>query len=331
MIFKRSLARVAATIAAVAFAGGLAMSSASAADQVKARFSWKLKGEYAFFYLGQERDLYGKKQIGLSLGEGAGAQAALGAVLQGQEDVAILPGIFAISAIQKGMPVKLIALYQPAAPVVIISHPENPVTKPGELEGKTIAHAVGETGTSYLSVLCAKNNVDCGKLSKVQMDSQSRVPQFLQKKIDLVSVYLTNDLPLLVERTGVDYPVLDLAQFGLEVPGLAIVASEEGIRKRGDVLRRFLAATNEAIEATRADPAAAVTALKAAWAGSPSDKVLEKQIVETSRSIPAQGEKPLGWISEQAIENALALLATEPDFGKPRPTAAFYTNDLLSE
>ena len=86
---------------------------AHAADEVNVRFSWKLKGEYATFYTALERGFFAKRGLDVHLGEGAGAPAALGGLLQGQEDVVVLPGIFAISAIQKGMPIKLIAMYQP--------------------------------------------------------------------------------------------------------------------------------------------------------------------------------------------------------------------------
>ena len=95
---------------------------AHASDDVNVRFSWKFKGEYAHMYLAQDMGFYKERNLNVRMGEGAGAPAALGALLQGQEDVVILPAIFAVSAIQKGMPVKIIALYHPKAPIVLISH-----------------------------------------------------------------------------------------------------------------------------------------------------------------------------------------------------------------
>lgn len=48
------------------------------------------------------------------------------ALVQGQEDIVVIPEIFAASAIQKGMPIKIIVLYHPKTPVVLISHPDKP-------------------------------------------------------------------------------------------------------------------------------------------------------------------------------------------------------------
>lgn len=302
-----------------------------AADDVNVRFSWKLKGEYAHLFLAQELGFYSQANLAVRMGEGAGSQAALGALLQGQEDVVIMPGIFAISAIQKGMPLKIIALYHPKAPVVLISQPDKPVLKPKDLEGRTVAHSVGETGTSYLSVFCAINNVDCNKVKKVQMDAQSRVPQFLQKQVDVVSVYRNNDLPIIEARVGTKFPVLDLAQYGLAVPGLAAVTSTDLIAKKPDVLRRYLAAVDKGIEATRKDPKAAAAAIIKNWPGAPSMDVVEAQVRATIDAMPVTQGKPIGWIEPSQIAAALELIKTDEGVGPLKPVATFYTNELLSK
>lgn len=304
-------------------------SAAWATDAVNVRFSWKLKGEYGHLYLAQEQGIYASKNLAVRMGEGAGAPAALGALLQGQEDVVVMPAIFAVSAIQKGMPVKIVALYHPRTPVVLISQPDKPVAQPKDLEGKTIAHSVGETGTSYLAVFCAVNGIDCAKVKKVQMDAQSRVPQFLQKQVDAVSVYRTSDLPVLEAKVGTKFTVLDLAQHGLAIPGLAAVSSNAAIAKRPEVLRRYLAAVNEGIAATRKDPKAAAAALMKTWQGSPPQEVVEAQVRATMDAVPSGPGKPVGWIDAKAISQALDLLKTDEAIGTPKPVETFFTNDLL--
>ncbi|MCW5605771.1 MAG: ABC transporter substrate-binding protein, partial [Burkholderiales bacterium] len=210
-----------------------------AQEQVNLRFSWRLKGEYAHMYVAQEKGYFAREGITVRLGEGAGAQAALGALLQGQEDAVLLPGIFAITAISKGMPIKLIALYHPVTPMALISKPEKPVRVPKDLEGKSIATAVGETGTSYLDTFCKKNGIDCSKINRVQVHAQARVPSFVQGKVDVVSVYQTNDLPILREKEPVQFVVLEMDKHGMAVPGMALVSSDALIAKKPDALRKL--------------------------------------------------------------------------------------------
>lgn len=316
----------------VVLPGALAFaSSAWSADDVNVRFSWKMKGEYGHLYLAQEKGFYAAKNLAVRMGEGAGAPAALGALLQGQEDIVILPAIFAVSAIQKGMPVKIVALYHPKAPVALISHPDKPILRPKDLEGKSVAHSVGETGTTYLGVFCAVNKIDCGKVRKVQMDAQSRVPQFLQKQVDVVSVYRNNDLPILEARVGTKFPVLDLAQYGLGIPGLAAVSSNAVIAKRPDVLKRYLAAVNEGIEASRKDPRAAAMAITKAWSGAPAPELIEAMVRVTVDAVETEPGKPMGWIDAKAIDHALELIKTDEAIGAPKPTSTFFTNELLAK
>ncbi|WP_035686778.1 ABC transporter substrate-binding protein [Bradyrhizobium sp. Cp5.3] len=306
------------------------LSQSVAAETLNLRFSWKLKGEYAFFYLGQKSGVYKEAGIDLNLGEGAGAQAALAAVVQGREDLAVVPGIFAITAIQKGMPIKIVALYQPEAPVVFISHKANPVLRPADLEEKSIASSIGETSTAYLDVFCSRNKIDCNKIKKIHMDSQVRISQFMQGKVDVVGVYRTSDLPTLRDKTGSDFAVLDLPEFGLAVPGLAVVVRVAAVEKNAVALRRFFSATNRAIEMTRSDPDAATAALKTVWRTGPADAIVREQVEATSRSIPPGAGKPLGWVEDNTISDAVHLIRTVEDIGMPRPSSSFYTNELLT-
>lgn len=321
--------KILANLAVGALVAALYATAAQAQDQVNVRFSWKLKGEYGPLYMAKQAGFFEKKNLKVRLGEGAGAPAALGALLQGQEDVVILPGIFAVSAIQKGMPIKLIAVWHARTPVVIISHPDKPVRTPKDMEGKSIAVSVGETGTSYLDVFCQINKVDCSKIKRVQVDGAARVNYFLQGQVDMASVYLTNDLPSLEAKTGKKYPTLNMADAGLAVPGLAAVTSDANIKNKPDVLKRFLAAVDEGITATRKDPKAAVQALLKDWSAGPSPEVVEAQVKATVQAIKAEPGHPAGWIEPNLITGTLDLLKTESDIGAPKPVETFYTNTLL--
>jgi NitT/TauT family transport system substrate-binding protein len=303
--------------------------TAFAQDAVNVRFSWKMKGEYGPLYMAQEQGYYAKEKLAVRMGEGAGAQAALGALLQGQEDVVILPAIFALTAIQKGMPVKIVALYHPKTPLGIISFPDKPVKTPKDLEGKTIAHSVGETGTSYLDVFCKINNVDCSKVNKVQMNAQARMPQFLQRQVDTVSVYANNDLPLIEQQTKQKFVVLDMAQYGFSVPGLAAVTSDALIGSKPDVLKRWLRATAQGVADMKKDNDGATKAMMKNWSGGPDATIVATQVKVTADAIPVPAGKTIGWIDEKVIVDALELLKSAGEIDAPKPASAFYTNALL--
>lgn len=317
------------SIASILAAGALVCAGAATAqDNVNVRFSWKLKGEYGALYLAQEAGYYQRANLAVRLGEGAGAPAALGALIQGQEDVVILPGIFAISAIQKGMPIRLIAIYHPKTPFAFISHPERPIRTPKDLEGKSIGTSVGDTATSYLDLFCKLNKVDCGKIKKVQMNSQAVIPQFLARQIDTTTVYRSNDLPALLQREA-KIVVMDLIEFGLAVPGMAAVTSEANLAKRPEVLKRFLAATAAGFSDAKTDVVGASKATLKSWTAGPDLAVVLGQVKATMDAVPVYPGKSIGWIDEKLIASTLDMMKGAGEIDNPKPAASFFTNALL--
>jgi NitT/TauT family transport system substrate-binding protein len=304
--------------------------AAHAADDVKVRFSWKLKGEYAPFYLAEESGAYARRNLAVHMGEGAGAPAALAALLQGQEDLVVLPGIFAIDAIERGMPIELIAIYHPQTPIALVGQPGSTLRTPADMMGKKMATSVGATGATYLPPFCAINKIDCSKIVQVQMNSSVGQAAFLQGQLDMGILYLNVELPLYEEKTGKTYPVLRLSDWGMAIPGLAIVASKAGIQRRADVFRRVLAANDEAIAAAAKHPDAAASALEKVWSGAPSHAVIEKQVKVTMAAIvPDVAGKPVGWIDPARIAFSRRILLQGQASASAAPDSAFFTNELL--
>ncbi len=329
MAMARNIAKLVASVVVGAAVFGATSGAAFSQDQVNVRFSWKLKGEYAPMYVAQEKGYYAREGLTVRLGEGAGAPAALGALVQGQEDAVLLPGVFALTAISKGMPIKLIALYHPKTPVALISWPDNPVRTPKDLEGKSIATAIGETGTTYLDSFCKANGVDCSKVKRVQVNAQSRVPQFIQRKVDVVSVYQTNDLPILEETQGTKFVVLEMDKNGLAVPGMALVSSDAIIAKKPQTLSKLLKAVGDGVIEMKKDPSEAAKMMMKNWSGHPSAAAVTAQVKATAEAIPATPGRPVGWIDEKVIADALAMLKATGEIDAPKATATYFTNSLL--
>lgn len=320
-----------AIVPAGLIAFGLGAAGAHAQDQVNVRFSWKLKGEYAPLYLAQEKGYYAKDHLKVRMGEGAGAQAALGALIQGHEDIVVLPGIFALSAIQKGIPVKLIALYQPKTPIALISFPDKPVRRPKDLEGKTVATSVGETATTYLGVFCKLNHVDCNQIHLVTMNNQARYPSFIERHVDVVSVYEDTDLPIIEAKEKKKFVVMNMVKYGLAIPGLALATSDQDIAHKADALKRYLRATNAGLADAKAHPEEATQALLKNWPGAPDSKIVAEQVriaLKTYTSVPGH---PAGWIDQKTIADALHLLQSTGQISAAKPADAFYTDALLSK
>lgn len=322
--FTRALA-----IAGIAVIGFTA--SASAAETFKVRFSWKLKGEYAPLYMAKDIGAFEKAGLDVAMGEGAGAPAALTAMLQGQEDAVIMPAAFALTAISKGMPIKIAALYHPKAPLGFVSQAHSAVREPKDLEGKKFAVSVGDTLASYLPVFCKKTNIDCEKITRVTVNPQVRNTQFVAKQIDVIGTYLNVDLPLLEPIVKEKLVVLDVTKYGLALPGLSVVVSDAGIQQKPEAIARFINAIAAGVEATRKDPEKAAAVLKKEWSGSPPVEVINRQVTETLNAIPVVAGHKAGWMEPAWISEALEILKEGGELDEIKPLPTYYTNALVEK
>jgi NitT/TauT family transport system substrate-binding protein len=301
--------------------------NAAAAEDVSIRFSWKLKGEYAPFYVALDKGYFAKQGLKVKLGEGAGSQAALAGVEAGKETATYAPGIFALQAISKGIKVKIAALYHPAVPMALMSHPSNPVRVPKDLEGKKIGHSQGDTGTSFLGVFCLLNKLDCSKIKKIQLSFKAVVPEFLNKSVDMTTGYLTNDIPVLKSK-GVKLVLLDYAKFGLRLPGGSLIVSSKTAKEKPDTVTKMIRAINEGIKFTKANPAAAAKIMKKYWDTTLNDATLIEQIKATTAAATTIAGKPYGWIDPAGFQTSLKLMKQGGKIEKILPDDAYYSNAM---
>src|SRR5713101_1745660 len=242
--------RALATIVAL---GGLAMLLATATsvqpahsqspEKLTVRFTWKLKGEYAPLFVALDRGYYKTEGLDVDLAEGSGAQTVLKLLAGGTEKFGYGPAVSAAQAVSQGLPVKVVALYQTKAPMGVISFPDVPLKTPKDLEGKRLAVSVGETFGDMLVPFTRINHVDVGKIQQIQMDASARTAQFLTRKIEVMSVYLSNEWPQIEKRAGVKFNVLKVADFGLNLLGASMIVGNAFAEQSPEAARKLLRAT----------------------------------------------------------------------------------------
>src|SRR5947208_12906011 len=212
-------------------------------EKLTVRFTWKLKGEYAPLYVALEKGYYKAEGLDVQLSEGNGAQNVLKALAAGNEKFGYGPAVAAATAISQGLPVKVVALYQTSAPMGVIAFPDTPLKGPKDLEGKRLAISVGETFGDMIRPFTRVNNVDLSKIQLIQMDASARTMQFLTRKIDVMSVYLSNELPQIEKRAGVKFNMIKVRDFGLSVLGSSMYVSNEFAEQNPETVKKLLRAT----------------------------------------------------------------------------------------
>ncbi len=326
----RALRTIVAAGLAIPFT--LAMSQAAlsqAAEKLTLRFTWKLKGEYAPLFVALDKGYYKAEGLEVELAEGSGAQTVLKLLASGNEKFGYGPAVSAAQAVSQGLPVKVVALYQTKAPMGVISFPDVPLKGPKDLEGKRLAISVGETFGDMLGPFTRINNVDLEKIQRIQMDASARNSQFLTRKIDLMSVYLSNELPQLEKRAGVKFNVLQISDYGLNLLGASIIVANAFAEQNPDAVRKLLRATAKGYRDAMADPKQAAKAM-AKYMKVPEDpEVLDKQVEATVITTNAPQGKPLGWQEASDWQANLTLLKETGGIAEAKPLSAYFSNAYL--
>jgi NitT/TauT family transport system substrate-binding protein len=326
----RALRTIVAAGLAILFAIGMSQSAlAQAAEKLTLRFTWKLKGEYAPLFVALDRGYYNAEGLEVELAEGSGAQTVLKLLASGNERFGYGPAVSAAQAVSQGLPVKVVALYQTKAPMGVISFPDVPLRSPKDLEGKRLAISVGETFGDMLGPFTRINNIDLDKIQRIQMDASARSSQFLTRKIDVMSVYLSNELPQLEKRAGVKFNVLRVSEYGLNLLGASVIVGNAFAEQNPDAVKKLLRATAKGYRDAMADPRQAAKAM-AKYMKVPEDpEVLDKQVEATVITTNAPQGKPLGWQEASDWQANLTLLKETGGIADMKPLNAYFTNEYL--
>ena len=173
---------------------------------------------------------------------------------------------------------------------------------------------MGETFGDMLGPFTRINNVDIGKIQQIQMDASARTTQFLTRKIDVMSVYLSNEWPQIEKRANVKFNILRVSDFGLNLLGASIIVGNAFAEQNPETVKKLLRATAKGYRDAMADPKAAAKSM-AKYMKVPEDpEVLDRQVEATVLSTNA----PAGQADRLAGGGGLA---SQPDLaeGDRRP------------
>jgi NitT/TauT family transport system substrate-binding protein len=298
-------------------------------EKLTVRFTWKLKGEYAPLYVALGKGYFKAEGLDVHLAEGNGAQNVLRAVGAGNEAFGYGPAVAAAQAVSQGLPVHVAALYQTSAPMGVIAFPETQLKHPKDLEGKRLAISVGETFGDMIRPFTRINNVDLSKIQLIQMDASARTAQFLTRKIDVMSVYLSNELPQLEKRIGAKFNVMNVADFGLKVLGSSMYVNNAFAEKNPEAVRKLLRAVANGYRDAMANPQEAAKIMIKYMAVPELPDVLEQQVVATVITTNAPAGRPIGWQADADWQANLNLLKETGGITDIKPLNSYFTNQYL--
>lgn len=329
MFSRRSF--MAGTVAAGTF--GLTGGFARAQGLTKAtvRLAFNYNGHRSPYLLGVDKGFYREEGLDVEVLEGKGVTSSMQLVASGQDTFTIVDPPSLMLGAAQGMPVRTVAQIYQVSPNALISWKDQNITKPSDLVGKVVATLQGDTTTTMLYALLAKNNVQRNAVQIVASDGGTRTQTFLAKRAQAITGFTNDSYIGLAATTNNEVQCFAYSEFGIDTMGDGIAAHKDTIASSPKVVAGFVKASIRAYRYAIAHPEEAVASL---IKRSPSLKA-EVEVAKLKATAPLL-ETPetkahgIGYSSKQRWEEAQTLMK---DYGGLTKTvddvSVFYTNDFL--
>ncbi len=297
---------------------------------VTLRLNWKFKGEFAPLIMTKEKGFFEEYGLNVEVLEGNGSASVMQAVAQGQEDFGITSTVEPAQGLVEGMPIKMIASYMSRSPFLIVSHPDTPVETPKDLEGKSISISISSSLTNVFPNFLQANGVDESKVKALPVETSARNSLFLNKEVEAVAIFSTNEYPVFEQQMGVDLTPLYLADYGFDLASLTIISNDKFIEENPNTVKRFLAALNKGFEYTF-DHTQEAAENSAELFPEAIDVETAKGQIERLEEIALFDGVPYGWMSSENMERTLDILEESELITERFEVERYFTNEFLTQ
>ena len=313
--------------------GALAVLAASATvapaqDAVSLRLNWYMGGLHVPFYYGKERGFYKEEGIDLTINEGRGSANTVQVVGAGSDTFGLADSSSLVAAAAKGVEIKSVMSLVNSTGFAVVSLASAGIKTPKDLEGKKVAVTAGDPLGQLLQAVCKANNVDCTKITMIQVDPAAKVVTVLEKKADAL-LGGADDQYFLIKYKGATPAAMRYADFGANIVGMTIMTSGETLKKNPDLVKRFVRATVKSWDESKKNPNAAVDAAMKAKPDLNRQSTLDQLMVDIDLLDSKNSKGRIGYGAQADWDQTLAILRNYRDLQTDKSWTAFHTNEFV--
>lgn len=239
---------------------------AQALTPIKLRLDWVWQSPQSIWSLANARGDFRDEGLAVTIDRGYGGLDNAQALASGNYDFLFgdMNTVMLFNA--KNPERKLLSVFviYDVFPGSIITRKGNGISKPKDLEGKTIVAPLTTGGRTMFPAFARANGVDESKVIWQTVSIQLQAEQFAKDQADALAGYLTTSIPDL-EQLGMkrdQLTVMNFADYGVDLYGSGVVVRADLAEKNPELVRKFLRVTVRGLKAMIADRVAAVESLK---------------------------------------------------------------------
>ncbi len=309
------------------------VTGAQTPERVVLALNWFAVGDHAAYWVALDRGYYRARGLEVELQNSKGSADSIAKVDTGRADIGLADAVVVIPRIAQGARIKIVGAVFDMTPLNIWTRKDTGITKPRDLEGKTLAAPPGDAQRQLFPAFARLNGVDERKVTWLNIEPAAKFVALSERRADAVPDYTTGQ-PFWEKAVGKENLVrMPWHQHGFDTYSMSIVASEATITRRARVLRDFLAASYQGWRDVMDDPQAALATFKKRVPDIDLSLIepnlmLGLELMRTER----YAQHGLGWMERDKMCRTVDVINTYMP-GMPRKVACdeVFTNEFLTK
>ena len=311
---------------------GAGTAFAQAGEKFVFALNWFAVGDHAAYWVALDRGYFAKAGLDVTLENSKGSADSIAKVDTGRADAGLADTVAVLSAQARGARVKIVGMVFDNTPLNFFSRKDMPVTKPKDVEGKTIGAPPGDGQRQAWPAFAKLHGIDESKVTWVNIEPSAKIAALAEKRVDLVADYSTG-LPFYEKAMGKGNVVMmPWADAGFDLYSMSIIASERTMKERPQALKAFLQAAYMGWRDAMADPKAALAIFKKRvpeidLSIIEPNMMLGMDLMRTQR----YADHGIGWIDEKKMCTSVDIVNTYMGVARKLDCKAVYTDDFLTK
>lgn len=232
---------------------GIGFASAAAPTTATIQMDFIIGGKHAPWYVALEKGFYSKRGLAATIRAGKGSADTVRTIAAGGADFGFADISTAIVARSRGVGVQAVGQLGYVG-ATILWREDSPIKSVKGLEGKSWAISPGQAQWFLMPAYCRINKIDFKSIKIQETAAPIQTAALATKKADFIIMFrASNDevAELAAAKQGIKLKRVFMKDTGLDIYGSGLIAREDDIKKRPDLVRAYVEGTMEGLRYTR--------------------------------------------------------------------------------
>jgi ABC-type nitrate/sulfonate/bicarbonate transport system substrate-binding protein len=306
---------------------------ALAATDLKFALPWIPHGGYAFLFAAKNLGIWGNRGLNVQVDRGYGSGETCKRVALGQYDYGLADFATMVKLADDGLPLVCVAMVAHVSQLGILSLKESNITKPKELEGKTLGTTAGSADYALWPAFVAATGIDAQKVNINIVGPELRLRLLTEKKLDAIGSVYGSDAPIFLSR-GIPYNLMLHAKYGLEMYSNAIITHRDRLKNNPEQVQALVDGALEGLKYSFLDPEKTTDIhleMVKEYDGASSDRSFVKYgvLINTATSLaPYLEQQGLGYMENKLVAATQDKIVKYLGVKAEQDPSALYTNQF---